>query len=124
MDRDVAWHTRVQSWWERATEDILVPVVALPEVAYLLGSRIGAVAETAFARAVGAGELVLEPLLSEDIVRAADLMSIYADARLGLVDTCIMAAAERLEILGILTTDRRHFSLVRPRHTTSFRLLP
>ncbi|MGH7624028.1 MAG: type II toxin-antitoxin system VapC family toxin [Gemmatimonadaceae bacterium] len=124
MDRDDAWHTRVTAWWERSTEDILIPVVVLPEVAYLIGSRIGAAAETAFARAVGAGEFVLEPLEPEDIVRAADLMSIYIDARLGLVDSCVMAAAERLEILGVLTTDRRHFSLVRPRHTTAFRLLP
>ncbi|HEX5409726.1 MAG TPA: hypothetical protein VFW89_08160 [Gemmatimonadaceae bacterium] len=61
---------------------------------------------------------------TEDIVRAADLMSIYIDARLGLVDACIMAAAERLEVLGVLTTDRHHYSLVRPRHTNTFRLLP
>jgi hypothetical protein len=81
-------------------------------------------AETAFARAVGTAEFTLEPLLVEDVERAADLMSIYADTPLGLVDACVVAAAERLEILGVLTTDRRHFSLVRPRHASAFRLLP
>jgi predicted nucleic acid-binding protein len=114
----------VRAWWERAAEEILVPVAVLPEVTYLLARRIGTVAELAFTRAVAAGEFALEPLLLEDVARAADLMDIYADAPLGFVDASIMAVAERLGLVSLLTTDRRHFSLVRPQHVSTFRLLP
>ena len=124
VDRDDAWHSRVRAWWERSREDVLVPVIVLPEVAYLLGRRIGADAELAFARAIGDGEFVLEALAPEDVERAADLMGIYIDTPLGLVDACVVAAAERLDIVSVLTVDRRHFSIVRPRHVPSLKLLP
>jgi uncharacterized protein len=124
MDRDDAWHSRVRAWWARSRDDVLVPVVVLPEVAYLLGRRIGADAEVAFARAVSDGEFVLEGLAAEDVERAAELMGIYIDTPLGFVDACVVAAAERLDIVSVLTVDRRHFSLVRPRHVPSLRLLP
>jgi hypothetical protein len=35
-----------------------------------------------------------------------------------------MAAAERLGVSTIATLDRRHFSVVRPRHVETFELLP
>ncbi len=111
-------------WWERATEDIFIPVAVLPEVTYLLSRRIGATAELAFTRAVASGEFVLESLLLEDVARAADLMAIYADTPLGFVDASVAATAERLDVVDLLTTDRRHFSLIRPRHASAFRLLP
>jgi len=40
------------------------------------------------------------------------------------VDASIVAVGERLRINTILTTDRRHFSLFRPRHCRSFTILP
>jgi hypothetical protein len=43
-------------------------------------------------------------------------MAKYSDAALGFVDASIVAVAERLKIKELLTTDRRHFSLIRPRH--------
>lgn len=124
VDRDDAWHSRVRAWWERSREDVLVPVIVLPEVAYLLGRRIGADAELAFTRAISDGEFTLEALAPEDVERAADLMGIYIDTPLGLVDACVVAAAERLDIVSVLTVDRRHFSIVRPRHVPSLKLLP
>jgi hypothetical protein len=35
-----------------------------------------------------------------------------------------VAVAERLGLIEIATIDRRHFSIVRPRHTDAFTLLP
>ncbi|HEX6816179.1 MAG TPA: PIN domain-containing protein [Gemmatimonadaceae bacterium] len=92
--------------------------------ANLLGRRIGADAEVAFARAIVDGEFVLEALAAEDVERAAELMGIHIDAPIDLVDAYIVAAAERLDIVSVLTVDRRHFSLVRPRHVPSLRLFP
>ena len=124
LDRSDAWHRKVRGWWERSTEEILLPDVVLPEVTYLLQSRIGIRAELAFVQAVAAGEFVLEPLQSDDVVRAAELMAIYSDAPLGFVDAAIAAIAERLGVVSVLTTDRRHFSLIRPTHVSAFLLLP
>lgn len=124
LDRDDAWHERVRGWWQQSAEQVLVPVVVLPEVAYLLSRRIGPSAELAFVKAVASGEFTTEPLVDDDIVRAADLMTAYADTSLGFVDSAVAAAAERLGVARLLTTDRRHFGLIRPRHAPAFRLLP
>lgn len=124
VDSSDAWNERVTSWWKAASRDVVVPVTVLPEVAYLLARRIGPSAEEAFIRSVAEGELVLEPVEPDDITRAADLMRDYADISLGFVDATVVAVAERLGARELLTTDRRHFSVIRPRHLRSFALLP
>ena len=126
IDASDGWHKRVIAWWRRAgrATTILLPVTILPEVAYLLGSRVGAGAEAAFVRAVADGEFTIESLDDEDLPRIADLMSAYRDLPLGFVDASVLAVAERLEARDILTTDRRHFGVVRPRHARSLVLHP
>jgi hypothetical protein len=57
-------------------------------------------------------------------VRIADLVEQYADAGLGFVDASVIAIAERVGATRIFTLDRRDFSLVRPRHTEAFEILP
>ena len=114
----------MRTWWEETSEDVLIPVPVLHEIAYLLGKRIGAAAELAFVDAIVAGEFTTEPLLDDDIARSAELMAVYVDTPVGLVDAAIASTAERLGVVRLLTTDRRHFSLVRPRHVPGFRLLP
>jgi len=48
----------------------------------------------------------------------------YADARLDLVDCCIMAIAERLNVTRVATFDRRDFSVFKPNHCDYLDLLP
>jgi hypothetical protein len=36
----------------------------------------------------------------------------------------VIAIAERLNLTEVATVDRKHFSIVRPRHVPAFRLLP
>jgi hypothetical protein len=43
---------------------------------------------------------------------------------LGAVDTVAVAVAERLDVSKIATPGPAHFSVVQPRHTPSFTLLP
>jgi len=64
------------------------------------------------------------PVRSEDITRAAMLVGKYTDLELGFVDATVIATAERLDATEVLTTDRRHFSAVRPRHVGALRLSP
>jgi hypothetical protein len=125
LDRDDAWHGRVREWWLANREPVRVPVCVLPEVCYLVGTRLGARAEAALVRAVADGEFQVEALdEAEDLRRSEDLMFTYLDAPLGFVDASVAAMAERLGVVTLLTTDRRHFSLVRPRHVPAFRLAP
>ena len=124
VDRSDAWHQRVTAWWGQEPRQVLIPATVLPEVSHLLQTRIGTVAEQAFVQAVVEGEFSSEPLEPGDLARAAELMQEYTDLPLGFVDATIAAIAERLDIRQILTTDRRHFGVVRPRHTGAFTLLP
>lgn len=125
VDRDDAWHERVRTWWELNREPIRLPVTILPEVAWLLGTRLGPAAEAAFARALADGEFEVEPLDErEDLTRIADLATEYLDSPVGFVDASVLAMAERLGVLTVLTTDRRHFAVLRPRHVSTLRLVP
>ena len=124
VDRDDAWHARVRQWWLAATTESRLPELTLPEVAYLLGQRIGPAAERGLVEALASGDLVIEPTESSDYSRAADIMQVYSDLPLGLVDAVVCATAERLEVSTILTTDRRHFGALRPAHRASFLLAP
>ncbi len=124
MDRDDAWHSRVVEWWGAAPRDVVLPVSILPEITYLLQRRIGPSAEGAFVRAVADGQFSVVSLAPEDFPRVADLLHAYGDLPLGFVDASVVAVSERLEVAEVLTTDRKHFGVVRPRHVESLRLVP
>jgi len=66
----------------------------------------------------------VEQLDSEDLLRMAELVIQYADLPLGSVDASVIAVAERLGVTTVMTIDRRHFTVVRPRHVDAFNLLP
>jgi predicted nucleic acid-binding protein len=121
-DRDDAWHSRVRKYLTAHTEPLLAPVTVLPEVTYLLRERIGARAERAFVESLSQGELAIEPLTQRDIARAADVLATYDT--LGFVDATVVAVAERLNMKTMATTDRRHFSIIRPAHVERFILVP
>jgi len=123
-DQDDAWHDRVRAFLDTARVLLVVPVTVLPEACYLIGTHLGASAEVQFARSVQRGEVKVEFLKKEDLARTVEVMEKYLDANLGFVDASLVALAERLKIREILTTDRRHFSLVRPRHCSSFTVRP
>ena len=124
VDRSDAWHARVVAWWTRNREPVVVPVSVIPEVTYLLQSRIGAAADIGFVQAIVDGEFTIESVEADDFDRAVNIMQQYADLPLGFVDATIVAVAERLEAREILTTDRRHFGVVRPQHARGFVLSP
>jgi uncharacterized protein len=123
-DRDDDWHLRVVRFLERSREELVVPVTVLPEAAYLLAAHLGAEAERKLVQSIVGGEMVVEEITLQDLRRTLELLHRYEDARLGFVDATVVAIAERLKIPRILTTDRRDFSLVRPRHCKEFELLP
>jgi predicted nucleic acid-binding protein len=107
-----------------AARPLLVPTTVVVEVGYLLERKLGSHAEAAFLRSFQEGSFTLAPLSTADLDRMASLVEIYSDLPLGTVDASLIAMAERLGITQIATLDRRHFTVVRPRHVDVFALLP
>jgi predicted nucleic acid-binding protein len=94
------------------------------EVTYLLATRLGPEPEVRFLGDLAAGAFSVEPVAAGDWLRIAELVATYRDLPLGTVDASVVTAAERLGLQEIATVDRRHFSIVRPRHVAAFTLLP
>jgi len=117
-------HSRCVELLTQAPRPLLVPELVVTEVSYLLSDRIGPHAELAFARAVAAGELIVEAVLEPEWERIAELMEQYLDLPLGIADASLIALAERHGQKQIASLDHRHLGVVRPRHVTSFTLLP
>ncbi len=117
-------HERCVALLSEASPPLVVPALVVTEVAYFLGDRIGSSAERAFAAAVRQGELLIEPVDRGDWPRIVELLDRYRDLSLGIVDASIVAACERLGVDTLATLDRRHFSVVRPRHRDAMTLVP
>lgn len=98
--------------------------LVLAETAYLIGRQLGPAAEADFFHAVAAQELEIETLTSGDLTRIAELVEKYVDVPLGGTDASVMAISERHLQTRIATLDRRHFAVVRPKHTTTFEIVP
>lgn len=78
----------------------------------------------AFARAIRAGELVVEPVIEREWTRIEELTEVYLDLPLGVVDASVIALAERHGVDTIATLDHRHFGTVTPRHADHLVLVP
>jgi uncharacterized protein len=79
---------------------------------------------TTFLKSFGDDGFHVAELEDQDIRRMAKLVETYRDLPLGIVDAGVIAIAERLRLTEIATLDHRHFTVVRPQHTTAFVLLP
>ncbi len=124
VDAADAAHGRAVKALGAEVEAIIVPQATLPEVCYLIGSRLGAAREADFVRHLAASDWRLEPLTDVDLPRVVALMQQYADANIGFVDGSVVAIAERIGITRMYTLDRRHFTMIRPAHIDGFELLP
>jgi uncharacterized protein len=118
-------HQRVQATAQNVNEPLVLPVAVLPEVCYLIASRLGHLAMRRFVSSMTTPDGVqVEPVTKEDLVRIYRLLEQYADSQLDFTDAAIVAIAERLEITRVYTLDHRDFSIIRPRHCEYFKLLP
>ena len=124
VDADDAHHVASLRLLEEHPGPILVPVLVITEVAYLLATRLGPVAEVRFLGDLASGALTPTDVEPADWLRIAELVATYADLPLGTADASVVAAAERLGVTMVATFDRRHFGVVRPRHAASFDIVP
>ena len=118
------WHKPMVSHLETNADRLVVPITVIPEACYLLNHFLGTKAEEAFVASLARLELALESFSNEDLKRTLEVLKKYQSVDIGFVDASIVAVSERLGIEKILTTDRKHFGMIRPNHVRSFTLLP
>ena len=109
---------------EHRSSSLIVPALVIAEVAYFLADRLGERAEQAFARSLRDGELYAEPVSASDGPGSLSCSGSTRDLPLGIVDASVVATCERLDVSTLATLDRRHFSVVWPRHQDALILLP
>jgi predicted nucleic acid-binding protein len=123
-DKKDSWYKQALDFVKIFKGKLIVPSSVIPEACYLLNIYLGQSAEIAFIHSLINKELNIEHFNANDLIRCADLLKQYDDFGLGFVDATVIAISERLKIREILTTDRRHFSAVKPKHCEAFTLLP
>ena len=116
-------HDRCAALLEDAS-DLLIPSPVLVEVDYWLIKLGGTKVWTDFVADINNGAYRLTHPTDADLTRAAELETAYHDLDLGFVDASTIALCERLRATAVATLDRRHFSVVRPRHCSHLTLLP
>lgn len=124
LDRSDADHPACRALIESADEPLLIPGPVLVEVDYWIGQRLHAGVLIALLADIEAGAYIVVDLAAQDYARVRELCDRYADADIGFVDAAVLAIVERLGESKLATLDRRHFSLLRPRHRESIDLLP
>lgn len=123
-NRNTTLHQKAFNFAAQKNMVFIVPVITLPEVSFLFVRDIGHHVIEQFLAKFVQMNVHLESLTKPDIERAREIMVTYASAEFDLVDCCIMALSERLNITQICTFDRRDFSMFRPKHTSYLELLP
>ena len=124
VDADDRHHLSCRQLLETHPGLLIVPELVVTEVAYLIATRLGTDPEVRFLGDLASGAFSVEPVHPADWLRIAELVSGYRTLPLGTVDASVIVAAERLGITNIATLDRRHFGVVRPKHTQAFSILP
>ena len=117
-------HQRAVAFAKVNTEAVLLPAVILPELGFLCRRDLGYAGIVRFLEKFQDIDASIEPMLNADLRRIYEIAERYASSRLDIVDCCIFAMAERLDITRIATFDRRDFGIFRPQHCDSFELLP
>ena len=121
-DADDQDHEACRAVLSRADLRLVIPALVVAEATYFVGRRLGARAEAAFLRGLGAVDI--EGPAPEDFDRIAELVETYADLPLGGTDASVIALGERIGAEIVITLDLRHFAAIQPRHREAFQLLP
>lgn len=123
MDEDDRHHQACLDLLATHQGPLVVPTLVVTEVAYLIETRLGPEAEVRFLGDLASGAFTPDPVAASDWLRIAELVWEYRDLPLGAVDASVVTTGERLGIREVATLDRRHFSIVRPTHISTFELL-
>ena len=122
LDRSEASHRILAKLFDDTGDQWVIPSFTLPEIDYLVGSRLSQKVRRAFLEDVRDSAFNVVAVTSADLKRAIEIDSLYANLNLGIVDAAVIALAERLRAEAIITLDVKHFGAVRPQRP--IRILP
>jgi predicted nucleic acid-binding protein len=117
-------HRAAVAWFERVDEPLLLGALGLGELDLLLQRELGVEGTAAVVASLVAGAIRLVPPTTEDLARAAELMTEAAEHRPRLADALLVATAERLSIRRVASFDRRPLAVFRPRHSRALDFEP
>src|SRR5690606_25214136 len=112
IDADDRHHEVLRQVFEADPAAWVLPWAILPEIDYLLVKYLGRQVAIDFMEDVAEARWIVEWEGSGDIERALALNRKYTALDLGLVDSVVMATAERLRASAIATLDVRDFGAV------------
>ncbi len=124
FDADDPDHERCGLLLDGIDEAIIVPAPVVVELEWVATSRGGREAFGTCIDNIESGSLEVADLTVNEYGRAMALVRRYTDFPLGFVDAAVIVLCERLGERKVATLDHRHFSVIRPSHTRSLRLLP
>lgn len=124
IDGSQRQHAEAAAVIRSSSRPLLLSPFVLAELDYLLSTRVSHGAAVALLDQVAAGAYRLEPMESDDIGRASEIVLQYRDLQLGLADASLVVLAERHGTLDVLTLDERHFRAIAGPGGRPFRLLP
>jgi uncharacterized protein len=94
-DRSDRNHQQVLTVAQNANEKLVLPVAVLPEICYLIASRLGHQVMRHFVATMTPDVVQVESVTVEDLVRIQQILETYADNELDFTDAAIIAMAER-----------------------------
>lgn len=124
FNSDEPTHASVVAAVEAIEEPVIVSPFVVAELDYLVATRHGVEAELAVLGELAGGAWLLPPFDHSDLRQAADVVARYRDQAIGVADASLVVLADRFSTRRVLTLDRRHFDVVRPRHGGRFTILP
>lgn len=123
-DRRSTRHADCSALLAEHAGELAAPVPVIAESAWLLLDRGGSDAQAGFVGMITSGRLEPLDLTAVDWARVLELVGVYADLQLDVIDASMIAVAERLGLTTIATLDHRDFRVVRPAHCDAFELVP
>jgi hypothetical protein len=124
IDGSQRHHAECAAVLTKAPPPRLLSPFVLAELDYLLSRYVGLAGQMALLDEVGRGVYQLESFGAADIATARDIISRYADLRIGLADASLVVLAGRHGTRDVLTLDERHFRALRAPDRRRFRLFP
>lgn len=116
-------HDSVRRFVEALPDAIVVSPFVIAELDYLVLTRLGADAAVAVGRELSGGAYELATVDARTLGECADVAERYRDQSIGVTDASLVVLADRYGTKRILTLDRRHFEVLRPRSGGRFSLV-
>jgi len=122
LDKSEKNHERCIAFLKEFKGKLFTTEPVLTETLYLLGPSIKA--QRVCIDFILKGGATLIPQSKESLSRASALMDKYENIPMDFADATLVSLAEEIDLVEILTLDRRGFGVYRTRWKTAFKIWP